>query len=94
MEYARLIIISSSVGDFLQSWLFHLLLFINSLLIFSGINACFAGIFYWSHVIINLLLIFKGVNENASLVTHSLLIFIGIRELKVRQFDYNIIFGW
>jgi hypothetical protein len=23
MEYARLIIISSSVGDFLQSWLFH-----------------------------------------------------------------------
>jgi len=24
---------------------FHLLLFINSLLIFSGINACFAGIF-------------------------------------------------
>jgi len=25
------------------------LLFINSLLIFSGINACFAGIFYGSH---------------------------------------------
>ena len=56
---------------------FHVLLFINSLLIFSGINACFAGIFYGSHGI-----------------THSLLIFIGIRELKVRQIDYNIIFGW
>jgi hypothetical protein len=51
------------------------LLFINSLHIFSGINACFAGIFYGS----------DGIN-------HPILIFIGIRELKVRQIDHNIIF--
>jgi hypothetical protein len=44
--------------------------------------------------VINVLLIFKGVNEIASLVTHSLLIFIGMRELKVRQIDHNIILGW
>jgi hypothetical protein len=61
MEYARLIIISSPVGDFFQSWLFHLLLFI----------------FYGS----------DGI-------THFFLIFTGVRELKVRQIDHNIISGW
>jgi len=27
-------------------------------------------------------------------ITHVLLIFNGVRELKVRQIDHNIIFGW
>jgi hypothetical protein len=27
-------------------------------------------------------------------ITHILLIFKGVRELKVRQIGYNIIFGW
>jgi hypothetical protein len=60
MEYA---IISFSVGEKTCSWLFHALLFINSLLIFSGINACFAGIFYGSHGITHIFLIFTGVRE-------------------------------
>ena len=47
MEYARLIIISSPVGDLFQSWLFHLLLFI----------------FYWSDGIIRILLNSKGAHE-------------------------------
>ena len=38
---------------------FHVLLFINSLLTFSGINACFAGIFYGPNGISHSLLIFK-----------------------------------
>jgi len=37
-----------------------------------------------------LLFIFYGSHG----ITHPLLIFKGIRELKVRQIDHNIIFGW
>jgi hypothetical protein len=37
-----------------------------------------------------LLFIFYGSDG----ITHVLLIFKGIRELKVRQIDHNIIFGW
>ena len=42
-------------------------------------------IFNGSQGIINVLIDFKGVNEIASLVTHILFIFIGVRELKVRH---------
>jgi len=37
------------------------------LLIFSGINACFAGIFFGLHGSISVLIDFKGVNEIALL---------------------------
>jgi hypothetical protein len=37
-----------------------------------------------------LLFIFYGSHG----ITHILLIFKGVRELKVRQIDYNIISGW
>ena len=33
MEYARLVIISSSVGDLFQSWLFHLKISITEILL-------------------------------------------------------------
>ena len=38
MEYARLILISSSVGDFCQSWLFHVIKFtLSKIYIFDDI---------------------------------------------------------
>jgi hypothetical protein len=50
--------------------------------------------FYGSHGIINVLLIFRGANENASLVTHTILFirlfhsFGGVgSELKIRPID-------
>jgi hypothetical protein len=45
-------------------------------------------------LVINGIIDFKGVNEIASLCNSRFLIFIGVRELKVRLIDHNIIFGW
>jgi hypothetical protein len=51
-----------------------------------------AGRLYWYSIMPfhALLFIFYGSHG----ITHSLLFFIGIRELKVRQIDHNIISGW
>ncbi len=69
-----------------------MLLFINSLLIFSGINACFAGIFYGSYGIRQIEQIYTLVSDlYQSWLFHWLGDFISQRYKKIIHIKYLIL---